>query len=275
MKSNSQEVPQVESGGVIYTNIRYEFVLIVLTVYSLIISIILVFFEPDQATRQALLVVDSLNCLFFLIDFFYQLRRIKPPWAYLRWGWIDLVGSIPFLPILRFLRVIRLLRASYHHIGLKPREIIAEFVQNRARSVLLLTVLLAYITMTTISVAVLDVESAAPQANIINTGDAFWWAIVTTATVGYGDYYPVTGAGKILATFLIVLGVGIFGVLASTLASWFIGESSPQESASQMLQDEILELRLENSALHAQIQALRSQPGQPDEAGTPDDSSIF
>jgi voltage-gated potassium channel len=56
---------------------------------------------------------------------------------------------------------------------------------------------------------------------------AFWWAIETTTTVGYGDIYPHTGLGKILAILLMLLGIGIIGMLTSTITNSFRpGQSS-------------------------------------------------
>jgi voltage-gated potassium channel len=55
-------------------------------------------------------------------------------------------------------------------------------------------------------------------ANITNLGDAFWWAIVTIATVGYGDYYPVTAVGRIIAVVVMVSGIGIFLLLVGKLS---------------------------------------------------------
>ena len=55
-------------------------------------------------------------------------------------------------------------------------------------------------------------------ANITNLGDAFWWAIVTIATVGYGDYYPVTAVGRIIAVIVMVSGIGIFLLLVGKLS---------------------------------------------------------
>jgi voltage-gated potassium channel len=66
------------------------------------------------------------------------------------------------------------------------------------------------------------VESGEPESKITTIEDAFWWAIVTVTTVGYGDLYPVTPGGKIVAAMLMVVGIAILGVLISTLGAGLI-----------------------------------------------------
>src|SRR5215831_15937408 len=61
-------------------------------------------------------------------------------------------------------------------------------------------------------------ELGNPHANITNLGDAFWWAVVTIATVGYGDYYPVTAVGRAIAVIVMFAGIGIFVLLVGTLS---------------------------------------------------------
>ncbi|MDW0232483.1 MAG: potassium channel family protein [Nitrososphaeraceae archaeon] len=61
-------------------------------------------------------------------------------------------------------------------------------------------------------------EHGHPGANINQFSDAVWWAVVTLATVGYGDYYPVTAVGRIIAIFMIISGVGIFALMVATFA---------------------------------------------------------
>ena len=67
-------------------------------------------------------------------------------------------------------------------------------------------------------IAVYLVEHVHKGANITTLSDVFWWAAVTIATVGYGDYYPVTAAGRIIAIFIMLSGIGIFALFVSTLA---------------------------------------------------------
>jgi voltage-gated potassium channel len=61
------------------------------------------------------------------------------------------------------------------------------------------------------ALAVLDAESRNAGANITTYGDALWWAAVTTTTVGYGDYYPVTTEGRLVAVGLMIVGIGLIG----------------------------------------------------------------
>ena len=91
-----------------------------------------------------------------------------------------------------------------------------------AQSTLLFTLVIALILVFTIAFFVLQAEQGNPHANITTYSNAVWWAFVTITTVGYGDYYPVTNAGRFCALILMFAGLGIIGVLSSYLASTFI-----------------------------------------------------
>jgi voltage-gated potassium channel len=72
------------------------------------------------------------------------------------------------------------------------------------------------------SAAVLHFESVAPNGNISTAHDALWWSITTITTVGYGDFFPVTTEGRVVAVLLMITGVGSFATLAGLLASVFM-----------------------------------------------------
>jgi voltage-gated potassium channel len=73
------------------------------------------------------------------------------------------------------------------------------------------------------SILILKVEDV-PDGNIKTASDALWWSFTTISTIGYGEFYPVTTAGRLIAASLIVFGVGVFGTLSGLIASWFLGQ---------------------------------------------------
>lgn len=68
-------------------------------------------------------------------------------------------------------------------------------------------------------------ESSAPHANITSFPKALWWSVETATTVGYGDFYPVTLWGRIIASFLMLSAITAFGVITAALATWFVSRA--------------------------------------------------
>lgn len=93
------------------------------------------------------------------------------------------------------------------------------------------------------SISILQVETA-PESNIRTADDALWWALSTITTVGYGDRYPVTSEGRVVAAFLMCAGVGLFGMFSGFLASWFISPQASNDAGEvEALRKEIRSLR--------------------------------
>ena len=65
-----------------------------------------------------------------------------------------------------------------------------------------------------------------PGALIKDIWTAYWWTLATLATVGYGDVYPVTVPGRVIAVVVMIYGVGLFGVITGALATWVIEKIS-------------------------------------------------
>lgn len=74
-------------------------------------------------------------------------------------------------------------------------------------------------------------ERSAPDGNIETAGDALWWALVTTTTVGYGGTFPVTTEGRAIAVFLMLVGIGLVGVATANVAAYFVETGQADELA--------------------------------------------
>jgi voltage-gated potassium channel len=243
----------------------YELFILVLTVLSLAIMVVLVL-PISEATRQLLTVYDNAICMIFLLDFFGNLSRAPTKREYFigRRGWLDLLGSIPSLgffkytALFRLARLSRLARITRLLRGQNKRELIDDVLTHRGQYAAFVSVMAAMIVLVVCSVLVLQFESHAEDANITTGGDALWWAIVTITTVGYGDFFPVTGAGRITGAFVMFAGVGIIGALASILASILVPapktEEEPEEvAATGTVRDELVEIKAELSALRRSL----------------------
>ncbi len=223
------------------TSNAYNIFILVLTVLSLAVMVVMLLPMISDATFKLLAIYDNLICVIFLIDFFLNLRGAakKSDYFIKERGWLDLIGSIPSLGLLtnvgrlsgllRLARLSRLARIARLLRGENKKTLVKDILDNRSRYAAFLTILLTILVLTVASVLVLQFESKSPDANITSGGDALWYSIVTITTVGYGDRYPVTAAGRITAAFIMFMGVGIIGALASILASLLVGSSASAE----------------------------------------------
>ena len=121
------------------------------------------------------------------------------------------VGRI--IRLIRLIRVIRAFKTTRHLVN----HIFANKIQGTLTSVFVIAILLLIFS----SIAILQVEHD-PHSNIKTAGDALWWSYVTITTVGYGDRYPVTSEGRILAAVLMTAGVGLFGTFTAYISSLFV-----------------------------------------------------
>lgn len=148
----------------------------------------------------------------FAIDLAIRLFLAEQRWDYMKSHWYDV--ALVVLPMLRPLRLLRVLALARFF----DRSVAA----NLAGRVTIYVVGTAAMALCLGALAVLDAERGAPGATITNIGDALWWAAATVTTVGYGDFYPVTLEGRLVAFVLMVLGIGVVGTVTASIASRFV-----------------------------------------------------
>lgn len=205
----------------------YDVFIVIVTVMSIINWILLLISIPGERKITGLLIfMEPIFTAILLSDFLYRLKLAKGErWTYMNrgGGWLDLLGSVPYGRLLRLFRLYRVLQ-GFREFGW--RNTIRWFVAHRANGTLFLVLGLLLIVLEFGGMAVLWFEADAPGSNIRTGGEALWWGVVTVTTVGYGDYYPVTPGGEVVATIMIFAGVAIIAIFTAWAASTFLTPSS-------------------------------------------------
>jgi voltage-gated potassium channel len=212
----------------------YDIFIVIVTVLSIVNWILLMLALPGESNVKGLLIfMEPIFTVILLSDFVYRLKLAKGQrWHYMNrgGGWLDLLGSLPYGRLLRLFRLYRVIQ-GFNEFGWK--RTIRWFVAHRANGTLFMVLGLLIIVLEFGGMAVLWFEADAPGANIRTGGEALWWGVVTVTTVGYGDYYPVTPGGEVVATIMIFAGVAIIAIFTAWVASTFLSSpASPPSSSS-------------------------------------------
>jgi hypothetical protein len=241
----------------------YEMFMGVLTIISLGVMAWMVIVRNEEVLA-ILVAVDTLFCFVFLADFARSMVRARDKRAYLfPQGILDLLGSIPAVGdttvgIFRLFRFARLARVSRLLRGKGAAALARDFFADRQETALYLITILVVLVLLFGSIFVVYAENGAVDANIETASDAIWWAFVTITTVGYGDRYPVTEVGRFVAMLTMAVGIGIFGVVSSFLATYFLsGKAKDEEAKAAPPAPTAVGIANEVAALRAEIAALQ------------------
>jgi voltage-gated potassium channel len=208
----------------------FDITIITLSIYILIALLIETFFELTPELSRLLVIIDNFICVVFLCDFTNRLIRAENKLMFMKWGWIDLLSSIPSISFLRYGRVVRLIRLFRILRAFRSTKNLIQFVfRNKTKGTFSTVALIALLMVIFSSIAILQFEDP-DSGNIKTAEDAIWWSFVTVTTVGYGDKFPITTEGRLIAALLMVTGVGLFGTFTGFVASWFMGEKKNESS---------------------------------------------
>ena len=217
----------------------FNVLVFVLSIYVIVTLVIDAFSKLSPETIKLLRDIDYGICVIFFADFLIRFFSAKNKWHYMQWGWIDLISSIPVFELFlaaRVFRIIQLLRVlrAFRSMRLLTKYYFSNKVKGAFTSVGIIAILMVIFS----AIGILNVEKDAPHSNIKTAGDALWWAYVTITTVGYGDKYPVTPEGRIIAVALITVGVGLFGTFTAYVASWFVEKREEEEQEKERRNEE-------------------------------------
>ena len=183
----------------------------------LILAIVVLTTDVNGSASEVL--VGGLFSVWAILLVEYLVRLVVTPdtRGYVRRRWVEPATVV--VPPLQ----------SWHIVGIEKMGLLLREGELRAESILkhhsLFRVLIAAVATLFVGAwLVLLFEEKARGSNIHDYPDALWWAIVTVTTVGYGDRYPVTEGGRVVAAILMLVGIGLIGVLTATVASVFVKE---------------------------------------------------
>ncbi|MBI2698315.1 ion transporter [Mycobacterium gordonae] len=228
---------------------RTEWPLALVAVAFLIMYSVQILARPHGTEARILWLLCWVAWAMFVGDYFARLVLADNRREWFLLHLLDLViVMLPFLRPLRPLRMVRLIVL----LGVLQRAV-GHAVRGQ---ILIYTVSGVLLLVYTGALAVLDAERQQVGTTINSFGKAVWWAITTVTTVGYGNLYPVTVTGRVVAVLLMMGGITLIGVVTGSLASWIVQRVSENDTANQVATAaQIDELRGEIRELAEQLRA--------------------
>ncbi len=186
--------------------------ILVLTVLNLSALIADSFLVLPNELKKLVHVIDTAVCVVFFVDFLFQLYRADSKAAFLKWGWIDLIASIPNIDFFRWGRLLRVLKIIRLFRGIRSlQKILRMIFHDRIEAGSASLGLTLFLLLAFSSISILLCEHRA-DGNIKTAEDAIWWSFAT-----------VTTEGRVLGSVLMIAGVGMFASLSGLAASFFLG----------------------------------------------------
>jgi len=228
----------------------FDFALIFMILLSVLV-VVLQSMPEMQAWDPLLTHAETWIVYFFSLEYLLRLwtcpevGRYGEGWksrvryAFSPMALIDLAAVLPFyltplagsntvvFRLLRIFRLIRVLKFGRYHASMGI--LVRVLKLRKAELIVSLVMVLALVTIA--STFMYAVEHDAQPKAFASIPASMWWGIVTMTTVGYGDVFPITAAGKFVAGISVLLGVGLFALPAGILASGFAEEMSRERQS--------------------------------------------
>ena len=216
-----------------------------LSMFAVILSVAVIILLTVQSLDPRLLAVlvgaDAVLGWFFVAEYVTRLgatqaqgpsHKAAASYAFSFFGVIDLLTILPVLlpfffgsglaslKALRMFRLLRVLKLVRHNQSMLRLGKVIASIRPALATTFFMTMLIVVIT----SIFMFQIEHEAQPEAFPNVIATFWWAITTLTTVGYGDVYPVTVAGKVFSALLSLLGIGIVAIPTGLISAAYVQE---------------------------------------------------
>jgi voltage-gated potassium channel len=231
--------------------------MLLLVTFTAVVFVMLVLTNIIDLMKQPFRAINDTMIGIFTFDYLWRFFHTKTKWRFLKENIFDLLAIIPFFTILSFLQLNHFINiGKVARFALLGRLVGVSGKLNHSTNRFLNTngfyhlIYVGFILIIFGSFVYSGTEK-------VSFGEALWWAITTTTTVGYGDVSPHTAIGKLAATVLMFLGIGIIGLLTSTITSYFTDEKDEEmEKEEQLNNAKICELEQKIDLLLEKIEDL-------------------
>jgi voltage-gated potassium channel len=199
--------------------------------FLIVVSLICFSIEtlPDRSEQTITLLSNIEICLIviFTIEYFLRIwvseKSLKFIFSF--YGLIDLMAILPYyvglggdfqtLRAFRFLRLFRLLKLTRYTKALERYKETFRYIRDDLIIFSVVSLILLYLA----GVGIYHFEHEAQPDVFRSIFDALWWSVVTLTTTGYGDVYPITAGGRVFASIVLILGLGLVAVPTGLIAS--------------------------------------------------------
>lgn len=213
---------------------RIVYVLILISIGTIIAES---FHEFYNRHRTIIVAIDVGTYVAFSLEYIlriwwaYRAKQLRA-YALSFFGIIDLLAILPFfLPILipldsrslrtlRLIRLVNIVKIGRHNKGIQTLMKVVRSVQAEVGIVMFASI----IAVVFAGILMFYAEHQAQPSIFTDMGASIWWAVATLTTVGYGDIYPVTALGKIIAACLALVGIGLVAVPAGLISAAYVEE---------------------------------------------------
>lgn len=200
----------------------YQLFLLGLSIYVLTVLVVESFLIDDSEIRLVLQYIDLSICMVFLGDFFVNLYSAKSKLEYMKWGWIDLLASIPMVDPLRWGRVARIVRIFRFIRAIKSIKLLVQALhRSKIQSLSLIVLFVVFLSYTTCSALILEFERGY-GSSISTAGSALWWSFLNIMNAKLSVNDAKSSEGIVLTIILNKVGLLVFAYLNAVIIAWLI-----------------------------------------------------